>query len=884
MITIRTRQNTQKTFSDKNYYFSREYYRLVYRIGELRSKTEELAIFSSELETLKSYLSKPISNMRHKMEYALRLFYCHNFGYNISFGKIFCLNLTKEKCTLAKKIGYLAVSRILAQNDEKRLLVVGSIQSDLVAPNFLEIENALLAVGRLVNPSYISAVIRDVKSLATGSARIPSSVEAKALFALYHCRQTDPHSCEAFSELLLQKLAQLNEKTNIAPDQPQLAALSILHHEAVQKNFEEFPPDRVVPALVAFFFRVIDRSFDEAFEHVLNPVPWHQDLALRVLRQYVEHGALAGQEEKAEALLEAIVKFNDDGLPVGEALVIETFLVALSLKTVSNKMLVSVGTFTMQFLASENSFVRTAAFRLLRKLSESAPEAVGEEVRGMVSRLLFDEDAAVRLEAFRLCQFVFSEETVDTLSSSMLAAIYKLSVVKKTNTEEQTEPELLATTAEAVVLANEYLLFCEKAAPTQEWFVEQSLEALAAFVDSLDFSVLGWYVECVFALATDSPVLFPLVLRRIEALLEPDFERKVTASLVYVYALFAAAVPAEASVKTLGDMRAFVTAFYSEADENKWVLWTAVSNAETSAAENAPLMPFDFSADLDFVKTDWLDAAAGLVEEIYTPDYEFVKGTSHRRSVSRNIDESFDLRFDAYELVEPVYKTEKPAERFEDGQPVVDNVFEEPGVGSMEEVAKKAVSRFEEKKSQVSVWRRRIENKSARTKDSSPQQQDRSALLKQKLARRAGGILDLVAAENSKNVSVRVGNSEARFGFSVVAENGERFLAVKLFAAEPLVGFELSEETNSDFALQEEKSETDRVTSLFASIGVEDTLVGEDTGSEHVALSFVGKAGVFALASKLRVVPKTDNADKLVVVLTNQQWNVLETLEVPVSK
>ncbi len=86
-------------------------------------------------------------------------------GHDASFAHIHAVNLTQSKILLVKKIGYLASSLFIEENSELLILMVSTIQRDLLSKNHLEVLSALTVLGKLCNQHILMAVHESVEKL-----------------------------------------------------------------------------------------------------------------------------------------------------------------------------------------------------------------------------------------------------------------------------------------------------------------------------------------------------------------------------------------------------------------------------------------------------------------------------------------------------------------------------------------------------------------------------------------------------------------------------------------------------------------------------------------------------------------------------------------------
>ena len=81
-------------------------------------------------------------------------------GHSVSFSHISAINLTQNKNLALKRIGYLLCSLFLNRKSELTIMLISTIQKDLVSTNIHEIVICLTSLDTIMNQD-ISDAIRD---------------------------------------------------------------------------------------------------------------------------------------------------------------------------------------------------------------------------------------------------------------------------------------------------------------------------------------------------------------------------------------------------------------------------------------------------------------------------------------------------------------------------------------------------------------------------------------------------------------------------------------------------------------------------------------------------------------------------------------------------
>lgn len=117
--------------------WSKEFDTLIRAIGECKSKAEEDAIISKEVELLKPRLKDPKLDKRSMKELLVRLIYVEMLGHDASWAHVKALQACSDPNMLTKKVAYLSSSLFLDHRSETIILLVNTLQSDLKSDNYL---------------------------------------------------------------------------------------------------------------------------------------------------------------------------------------------------------------------------------------------------------------------------------------------------------------------------------------------------------------------------------------------------------------------------------------------------------------------------------------------------------------------------------------------------------------------------------------------------------------------------------------------------------------------------------------------------------------------------------------------------------------------------
>ena len=172
-------------------HLSKDMLDLIKSIGDSRSKQEEDKIISRECESLKKRISEGGISPKKMKEYLIRAIYVEMLGHEAPFSHLFAVNLTQDKNILNKRVGYLACSLLLNEQNEFLILLVASLQKDIQSSNWVEVTMALNTVIKFADPTLMQAVTEPIIKLLDHKNE---QIRKKAVMCLHRFFQVDPRS------------------------------------------------------------------------------------------------------------------------------------------------------------------------------------------------------------------------------------------------------------------------------------------------------------------------------------------------------------------------------------------------------------------------------------------------------------------------------------------------------------------------------------------------------------------------------------------------------------------------------------------------------------------------------------------------------------------
>ncbi|KAM6257374.1 AP-4 complex subunit epsilon-1 isoform 1-T1 [Porphyrio hochstetteri] len=243
---------------------------LIRSITALTSKHEEEKLIQQELTSLKATVSAPTTTLRLMKECMVRLIYCEMLGYESSFGYIHAIKLAQQGNLLEKRVGYLAVSLFLHENDELLLLLVNTVVKDLQSTNLVEVCMALTIVSQIFPREMIPAVLPLIEDKLQHSKEI---IRRKAVQALYKFYLIAPNQVQHIHDKFRKALCDR--------DAGVMAASLHIYLQMIKENSSGYKD--LTGSFVTILKQVVGGKLPIDFNYHSVPAPWLQIQLLRIL-------------------------------------------------------------------------------------------------------------------------------------------------------------------------------------------------------------------------------------------------------------------------------------------------------------------------------------------------------------------------------------------------------------------------------------------------------------------------------------------------------------------------------------------------------------------------------------------------------------------------
>lgn len=422
--------------------WSKEFDTLIRAIGECKSKAEEDAIITREVELLKPRLKDPRLEKRSMKELLVRLIYVEMLGHDASWAHVKALQACSDSHLLTKKVAYLASTLFLDHRADTIILVVNTLQSDLKSDNYLVVCTALFAVCKLINADLINAVLPKVVELLNHPKEI---VRKKAVMALHRFQQLDPkHEGPMHGVDLDRHFRQM-----LCDKDPSVmaAALCALHDAA---SHDPRPYRNLVPSFVSILKQVSEHRLPKTYDYHRTPAPFIQIKLLQIL-------ALLGVGDRAAsencyAVIAETMRRGNTGHTIGNAIVYECVRTIATIFP-SPPLLQSAAEMISSFLRSPGHNLKYVGIESLSRIVKVNAKYAAEHQLAVID-CLEDPDVTLKKKTLELLYKMTRPDNVEVIVEKMVEYL-------RSTTDEVAKADVCGRISE---LAESY-------APDTTWFI-----------------------------------------------------------------------------------------------------------------------------------------------------------------------------------------------------------------------------------------------------------------------------------------------------------------------------------------------------------------------------------------------------------------------------
>ncbi|CAM1510264.1 Fc.00g005990.m01.CDS01 [Cosmosporella sp. VM-42] len=400
-----------------------------------------------------------------------KLLYLFTLGERTHFGQIECLKLLASPRFADKRLGHLATSLLLDENQEVLTLVTNSLKNDLGHPNQYVVGLALCTLGNIASIEMSRDLFPEIENLISTSN--PYIRRKAALCAMRICRKV-PDLQEHFIEKATQLLSDRNHGVLLCG----LTLVTSLCEADEEEGGEEGIVEKFrsfVPGLVRTLKGLATSGY--APEHDVTGItdPFLQVKILHLLRVLAVGDAETS--EQINDILAQVATNTDSSKNVGNSILYEAVRTILDIEADSGLRVLGVNILG-KFLTNRDNNIRYVALNTLIKVVAIEPNAV-QRHRNTILECLRDPDISIRRRALDLSFTLINESNVRVLIRELLAFL------------EVADNEFKPTMTSQIGIA------ADKFAPNKRWHFDTMLRVLSLAGNYVKEQILSSFVRLI---------------------------------------------------------------------------------------------------------------------------------------------------------------------------------------------------------------------------------------------------------------------------------------------------------------------------------------------------------------------------------------------------
>ncbi|KAK3901497.1 adaptin N terminal region-domain-containing protein [Staphylotrichum tortipilum] len=374
---------------------------------------DERAVIQKESASIRASFREESADHSVRRNNVAKLLYLFTLGERTHFGQIECLKLLASPRFADKRLGHLATSLLLDENQEVLTLVTNSLKNDLSHSNQYVVGLALCTLGNIASVEMSRDLFPEIENLV--STANPYIRRKAALCAMRICRKV-PDLQEHFVEKATQLLSDRNHGVLLCG----LTLVTSLCEADEAEGGEEGIIDKFrqfVPVLVRTLKGLASSGY--APEHDVTGItdPFLQVKLLRLLRVLARGDAQV--TEQINDILAQVATNTDSSKNVGNSILYEAVRTILDIEADSGLRVLGVNILG-KFLTNKDNNIRYVALNTLVKVVAIDTNAV-QRHRNTILECLRDPDISIRRRALDLSFTLINESNVRVLIRELLA-------------------------------------------------------------------------------------------------------------------------------------------------------------------------------------------------------------------------------------------------------------------------------------------------------------------------------------------------------------------------------------------------------------------------------------------------------------------------------
>ncbi|KAK8058383.1 AP-1 complex subunit gamma-1 [Apiospora phragmitis] len=432
---------------------------------------DERAVIQKESASIRASFREESGDHNIRRNNVAKLLYLFTLGERTHFGQIECIKLLASQRFADKRLGHLATSLLLDENQEVLTLVTNSLQNDLGHSNQYVVGLALATLGNIASIEMSRDLFADIEKLV--STANPYIRRKAALCAMRIC-----HKVPDLQEHFIEKAAALLSDRNHGVLLCGLTLVTSFCEADEEEGGEEGIVDKYkqfVPNLVRTLKGLATSGY--APEHDVTGItdPFLQVKILRLLRVLVR-GDPEGTEQINDILAQVATN-TDSTKNVGNSILYEAVRTILDIDADSGLRVLGVNILG-KFLSNRDNNIRYVALNTLIKVVAIEPNAV-QRHRSTILDCLRDPDISIRRRALELSFTLVNESNVRILIRELLAFL------------EVADNEFKPTMTTQIGLA------ADRYAPNKRWHVDTMLRVLTLAGNFVKEPIMSSFIRLV---------------------------------------------------------------------------------------------------------------------------------------------------------------------------------------------------------------------------------------------------------------------------------------------------------------------------------------------------------------------------------------------------
>ncbi|KAF5595413.1 ap-1 complex subunit gamma-1 [Fusarium pseudocircinatum] len=431
---------------------------------------DERAVIQKESAAIRASFREESHDPNIRRNNVAKLLYLFTLGERTHFGQIECLKLLASPRFADKRLGHLATSLLLDENQEVLTLVTNSLKK-YTSPNALRIKHLVADFGNIASIEMSRDLFPEIETLvATANPYIRRKA---ALCAMRICRKV-PDLQEHFIDKATQLLSDRNHGVLLCG----LTLVTSLCEADEEEGGEEGIVEKFrsfVPGLVRTLKGLATSGY--APEHDVTGItdPFLQVKILHLLRVLAMGDAETS--EQINDILAQVATNTESSKNVGNSILYEAVRTILDIEADSGLRVLGVNILG-KFLTNRDNNIRYVALNTLIKVVAIEPNAV-QRHRNTILECLRDPDISIRRRALDLSFTLINESNVRVLIRELLAFL------------EVADNEFKPTMTSQIGIA------ADKFAPNKRWHFDTMLRVLSLAGNYVKEQILSSFVRLV---------------------------------------------------------------------------------------------------------------------------------------------------------------------------------------------------------------------------------------------------------------------------------------------------------------------------------------------------------------------------------------------------